>query len=151
MDRVMFLDIDGVCNQHYYCDTAKSSGFIQRCVTNLNIILDTCPDVKIVSCSAWRYMILKNAMTLKGFEYLLRSHLIHCVNRVIGCTCSDEKLEKREDQILDWVNHWKVENWIVIDDLELPGLEKYHIRTDRNVGLTHAQAIKAIELLEGTC
>lgn len=83
--KVIFLDIDGVLNDHtqmenHYCGTKY------ECVQQFNRILDAVPEAKIVISSAWRYMILRGDVTLKGFEMLLLTHGVKCHERVIGHT-----------------------------------------------------------------
>jgi len=71
--KVIFLDIDGVLNGHEFCEHAKSCGINPECVCELNRII-AATDAKIVLSSAWRYMVHGGALTLKGFEYMLRTH-----------------------------------------------------------------------------
>lgn len=86
--KILFLDIDGVLNAHRqlpsgYCgiDRAKAEW--------LNAVLYFVPDAKLVISSAWRYMMLRGDMTLKGFEYLLLVHGVNCRERLHGYTEAD--------------------------------------------------------------
>lgn len=147
---ILFLDIDGVLNRHErlesgYCGTDRT------CVSNFNKILDTFPDLKIVISSAWRYLILKNRMTIEGFEIMMLTHGVKIHNRVIGCTKEDGKLEDepshrddaawtkaalkfRKQQIYDYVKENNISKFFVLDDLALDMPELY--KTDPNTGLT---------------
>lgn len=116
--RLIFLDIDGVLNDHNFDDDSKSSSFDRECVRCFNAII-AATNPHIVISSAWRYMVHKQAMTIQGFEYLLRTHGLHVVDRVIGCTPLDEEIPEREHQILKWVHGHKPASWCVLDDLEL--------------------------------
>jgi hypothetical protein len=70
--KLLFLDIDGVLNSHDqhpngYC------GIHPEKVMLLNGIVEK-TNCKIVISSAWRYMILRGDMTLKGFGNLLGTY-----------------------------------------------------------------------------
>ena len=68
--KIIFLDIDGVLNQ---TGNAASLPFDPNCVMYLNhVIKET--GAHIVISSAWRYQILEGHMTLKGFEFLMKTH-----------------------------------------------------------------------------
>jgi hypothetical protein len=151
-----------------------STSIQRECVEHLNrIIKET--DAKIVLSSAWRYMILCGAMTCHGFEYMLRTHGI-CGAKIIGTTASDEAIPERADQIKAWLSAWKqvqkaerprpdevyllnladgklppVESYVVIDDdpmgIDGTSLKSRLVKTDGAVGLTAADADKAIKIL----
>ena len=87
--KVIFLDIDGVLNGHEYDPNAESCLIKQECITNLSKIL-TNSNVSVVVSSAWRYMISRKAMSISGFEYMLRTHgLAGIKGRIIGITRED--------------------------------------------------------------
>ncbi len=112
---LIFLDIDGVLNPHNYIDgDVKSTVIQQDNVRVLNEILRRA-DAEIVLSSAWRYMI-PDAVTLKGFEYLLRSHGVAADQRLIGYTCRDKAVPKRGDQIARWLWTNGSRPYVVIDD-----------------------------------
>jgi hypothetical protein len=146
---IIFLDLDGVLNDHQQ----RESGFCGidlPLATRFNRVLRE-TDAQIVLSSAWRYMI-PEAMSLKGFTYLLQTHGVDCHERLIGVTCRDEEIEPRGQQI----RHWRLENggerpYVVIDDLDLGITEAGHpfVQTDGKVGLTEADADRAIEILTG--
>jgi hypothetical protein len=134
--KYIFLDIDGVLNGHaafenHYC------GIKPECVDAFNKLLDHFFNAKIVIASAWRYMIIKGTMTLKGFEYLLLSHGINCSGKVLSHTREDtDAVEPRIDQILDWLkeNDPECDDWLSLDDLYLHHKNCY--QTDGMVGFT---------------
>ncbi len=161
---MIFLDIDGVLNYHNYNTIAQSTTIERDCVNNLNYVLEK-TNSDIVISSAWRYMVIGGAMTLKGFEYLLRTHGIYCVDRLVGITRPDTEGIKNErgQQIADYL---KTINWdkpyLVIDDgghidpldslslwTDLGIKEHAHpvIWTNSKTGLTRAQAELAVTLL----
>ena len=150
IDKVLFLDIDGVLNGHEkhlynnYCKLKES------CFINLNkIIKET--RCKIIISSAWRYIILDGEMTLRGFKYMLFTHGLCHDAEIIGCTKRDDDIFLRDDQILDYVKEHGIKNYIVLDDnpmdMDASKLNNRLIKTDEKVGLTEIEVEKAIKLL----
>lgn len=156
--RVIFLDIDGVLNGHEFNEAAQSNSIDRPCMERLNRILRE-TKARIVISSAWRYMVHGGAMTVKGFDYLLRSHGMNA-GCVIDVTCPDEtfdglrKFGDRWQQIELWLSqHPEVTSYVVLDD-EPPGLIACNDRdrmvtTDGTIGLTDCDADKAIAILTG--
>lgn len=147
--KAIFLDIDGVLNDH----TQQDNGYCTikpECAVRFNRILRAAPDSRIVISSAWRYLILNGGMTRYGFESLLLTHGVDCFNKVAGHTRADanggEPFE-RVAEILEYVDENDVELFVVLDDLDLPLPESVFVRTDGNVGLTDADAERAIAIL----
>lgn len=155
---VLFLDCDGVINDHI----AHSNGYCgtnPECVRRLNRILNN-TSAGIVVSSAWRYLVHSGSMTLLGFESLLKSHGVDCHGRVIGLTCPDEELSPRGSQIRHWLNEHGGRDYVVLDDGgEHPDGSWYDmgideallcvVWTDGTVGLTDADADRAIAMLGG--
>lgn len=158
--QLIFLDLDGCLNRHAYDEHASSNTIDPECVRHLNRVLDAVPDAGIVLSSAWRYMILNGAMSIQGFEYLLRTHGVHCYERLIGLTCPDEVIPTRGQQIRHWLNvHGGDRNYVVIDDGgQNPdgsfndmgiGSEGHPVVWCKgNIGLTDMLATRAINILE---
>lgn len=157
---IIFLDIDGVLNDH----TKLPSGYcgIQLPqAQRFNRILAAVPEAKIVISSAWRYLILRGDMTIKGFELMLLIHGVLCYGRILGHTAADGEicdepdhhdreswerigLQMRAGQIARAVEELRPSRYVVLDDLPLdvPNL----VRTDGGTGLTEADAARAIQL-----
>jgi hypothetical protein len=160
--KILFLDIDGVLNGHDWNDEAQSSSIRRECVAHLNrVIRET--ECKIVLMSAWRYVVLGGDMTLKGFDYMLRTHGLICqsdtTSLIVGCTVPDEVPPKalgdgeRGRQCREWLhrpeNHWDVTSFAAVDD-EDDGFAQLGIPaviTDGTRGLTAEDADKLIGLL----
>lgn len=152
--KLLFLDIDGCLNDHSI-NSAGICGISPRCVKLLNKIINQ-TNCKLVISSAWRYMILNGAMSIKGFEYLLRTHGINCENRIIGITREDYDMfmDERGIQILELVTSLKVTNevkYVVVDDLDLGISAAGHpfVKTESDIGLTLDNAKEIIKLLNG--
>lgn len=115
----LFLDIDGVLNDHDFNDEAKSCTLKRDCVKQFNRILRAA-NPEIVISSAWRYMVHGGAMTLGGFGYMLRTHGVRECD-VVGVTPTDEEVKGRGGQISHWLdenssyrNHERA--YLVLDD-----------------------------------
>jgi hypothetical protein len=133
--KLLFLDIDGVLNDHKL-NPAGVGTIMAEHRFHLNRILEEVPDLQIVVSSAWRYLILRGEMTVKGFERLLESHGVRCRGRVHGCTVSDAEvfeeppiedieswsrlgLSGRVFQIRLYVAAYKPDRYVILDDLAL--------------------------------
>lgn len=143
---ILFCDIDGILNGHQahpngYCGTYP------ECVKQFNHILDEFPDLKLVISSAWRYLVHNGCMTLLGFENMLLTHGVKCRGRIVGITRKDfeERIDPRENQIMDWVKIHKPSQWLVIDDLDLR-MDNF-FWTDGEVGLTEQDACEIIHII----
>ena len=159
--KLIFLDIDGVLNAHEH-DPEVLCGQIHRDkVQLLNGVLRA-TDARIVLSSAWRYLVLRGEMNLRGMEWLLRSHGL-LADRFIGITRPDtmERVvyngesgtwplcNERGQQITDWLkdNHGTpVDGYAVIDDLDLGISKAGHpfVETNGTIGMTKGCA----EMLE---
>lgn len=135
MIKLIFLDIDGVLNQHEYnintgcCTIDKDKAAL---ITNLAI--DT--NSNIVISSAWRYMVYGGAMTMIGFNYLLNTHGLP---KIHGITRQDlSQNEPRGFQITDYLKNFNPSKYIIFDDL-CPNLflghEKSFIHIDGTLGI----------------
>jgi hypothetical protein len=145
--KVIFLDIDGVLNNH---DIDPDTGhcWIQAALAwRLNRIVKA-TRAKLVISSAWRYMVHCGAMTIKGFEYMLRTHKISA--DVVGVTVRDEEIPSRGDQIKAWLSeHPEVTSYVILDD-EPDGMtigDVRFVKTDGGCGLPEADMEDAIAWL----
>lgn len=139
--KVIFLDIDGVLNGHEKWENGYC-GINPFNVQELNKVLNLLPSVKLVISSSWRYMI-PEAMTLKGFEYLLLISGLNCKERLIGVTERDEVCNTRGKQIRRYLQqHPEIIRYIVIDDVEHDFEEQNinFILTNSKEGLVEKQA-----------
>ncbi len=162
----LFLDIDGVLNNHNFNVDSQSLSIDYRCVFWLNQILEKYRP-KIILSSAWRYMVLGGAMTCKGFEYMLRTHGVHSCIDIIGCTekdntqsnylesplnfrvSYDERAKQIQRWIIDNVTGWG-HKYAIIDDLDIMdvGLQKsgpystgdrFFVKTNGKTGMTKVE------------
>ncbi len=104
----------------------------------------------IVLSSAWRYLVHEKAMTLGGFECLLRSHGVECRHKIVGLTRKDRHIEdptERGREVFEYVKNYKVKRYAIVDDLDLGFGGMPFVQTDGKVGMTAGDADKLIELL----
>lgn len=155
--NINLIDIDGVLNDVIYNKETESFSTVNCRVKELNrIIRET--DAYLVISSAWRYMVHGGAMTLKGFDLLLRTHGV-IANRVVGITDKDKytdfpcwKCEHRALVVKDYLDslpYGKCEAYCVIDDNDLGFSEakQKFVQTVSNVGLTTEKSFEVIEIL----
>jgi len=144
--KIIFLDIDGVLNNN---KTKIIWGIERECVTNLNhILLKT--NANIVLISSWRNLIIEGHLKLSGFEYLLRSHGVNCMDRLVGLTPPDDVFFERWNQVEFFIKNTKLEidSFVILDDCEdFPNYPDNYIQTDALTGLTKKDAEQAIEIL----
>jgi hypothetical protein len=146
--KIVLLDIDGVLNDNTLDPEAESSTLRPAAVQRLREILRA-TGAKLVLTSSWRYLITAGAMTVEGFEYLLRTHGVP-KGSLVGHTPRDEELPGRGAQIRRWLEaHGAVAAWTALDDDPLAlGEDSWRqVRTQRGVGLTDADVRQAIEVL----
>jgi len=139
---VVFLDVDGVLHSLFGDDL-----FVEGCCRALEHVLRATGAHTVLS-SSWRSEESKVAM-LNGV--LQRRQLAPVMDR------TPELGAPREAEICTWLDqHPEVTRWIAIDDMDLESSDTVHarrmrgrfVRTDCNTGLTHAQAERAIQLLQ---
>jgi hypothetical protein len=163
VNKLIFLDIDGVLNDRTIDPASGSCTLLPRCVASFNRLLGA-TDAKVVISSAWRYMVLKGAMTQRGFAHMLRTHGVsrEIEERLAGCTCSDEEAPTRGGQIAHYLGgradlcrrfqtHPAAFSLVVLDDcpagMDFAPFADRVVRTDPAVGLTDALAARAAVML----
>lgn len=153
--KILFLDIDGVLNQHIKHHDNEYNGVNSDSMFNLNRIIKT-TGCKLVISSAWRYMTKENHMTLKGFEWMLRTHGLICKDmddyQIVGITAWDEShFKTRERQITQWItmSNYNIRKWCAIDDLQLALPVTNFVQTNGSVGLHFNDVERVIGILNG--
>lgn len=150
--KVLFLDIDGVCNRM----VAYEPQFSPDCLAHLTMILRETGASTVLS-SSWRDIIHRGDMTLSGFTTMLHTHGLYGL-RLIGVTppdSEDDDYDNRGRQIRYWLARNRevagIERYCVIDDDDdgISALHKPFVRTDGRVGLTAEKAAEVIRWLNG--
>lgn len=163
MDKVIFLDIDGVLNSNFWNDNHQkeiSDGILidaEKVKLLAGLVRET--GARIILHSGWKYWFDENANSLRKEAVRLQSMLVEEGLKIAGITPdhSTEEIRRtkrfsliKAGEILAWLGeHTEVEQWVVIDDLDLHNEEvaKYQVRPDASVGLSLEDVRIAQEML----
>ncbi len=161
--KVIFLDIDGVLNSHFWNDTHQreiGDGTLideEKVMLLGQLIRNT--NAKIVLHSGWKFWFDGEVQPLRREAEYLISMLEKEGIKVSGVTPDHTTEEIRKNkkfslvkasEILAWLSQQgNIEKWIVIDDLDLHNEEirKHQILTDASVGLTVENIYEAERML----
>lgn len=159
-NKVLFLDVDGVLNDHSRYPNGYYGIDHGRVLRLDSIIART--DCRIVLASAWRYMILGGAVSLKGFGYILAIHgaAEQTVEALLDWLPADRNifdLHDRGKMAWEWLdNHLDVTKAVALDDGARDGSDLGYqamgidsVRPLGRVGLTQADADLCVRLLNG--
>ena len=162
MSKVIFLDIDGVLNSNFWNHTHQfdiSDGtLIDRDNIKMLAELVRRTGAEIILHSGWKYWFDDGLNPLRSESEKLQTLLLEEGLRISSVTPdhATEEIKRakkfslvKADEILAYVKaHQDVEEWVVIDDLDLHNaeVERHQLRTDAQVGLT-AEDITVIEKL----
>jgi len=145
---------------YYFKWFSKHLDFCPISCSNVQYIMDKCPDTYIVVSSVWRSWGLKYLSKILKINGIDHTRLID-ITPTKGTKCSCEKEDDgrthcgRGHQIDAWMlNNYKeslVDNYVIIDDDSdmLDCQMKNFVQTDSYHGLNYRQAQKAIEILKG--
>lgn len=148
---VIFLDFDGVLNTEQYQARLSVEGkpnkdawgpmFDPRAVDNLRRIIDA-TDAAIVISSSWRYLHRLGSLRMMWEVRELPGEIIDTI------PCGATYISRGED-IEFWLDEHGRPDYVVIDDLDdfTPAQHDRYIETNPIVGITVADAQKAIEIL----
>lgn len=147
MNKIIFLDIDGVLNYSGCKENAPSSalGVSKEKIKLLKKIIDA-TGAKVVLSSTWR---LDDGT--KDYEYLIQRLREENVE-IFGKT-TDIYWSKRGLEIEGWIeNEDNIDGFVVLDDIEFSDFYRNKIKDhiviiDYNVGLTEEDVERAIEIL----
>ncbi|MDE6846581.1 MAG: hypothetical protein K2J99_12580 [Lachnospiraceae bacterium] len=152
MTKVIFLDIDGVLNSNFWNDTHQreiSDGtLIDSEKIKLLGELVRRTDAGIVLHSGWKYWFDSELEPLRTESERLKTLLSQeglTINSVTPDHATEEiKRDKKfslikAEEILAWLDdHKEIDQWVVIDDLDLHNAEvaTHQLRTNPQTGLT---------------
>ncbi len=169
MAKVIFLDLDGVLNTEKYQaqlrgrrrSTVDTYGplFDPEAVQNLQKILDTVPDAKIVIESSWKFEGLQwikdmwTSRELPGSIYdITPDYLYEPANINLETFDDFRMLVGKGNEIRQWLaeNEPDACNYVILDDMPdfLPEQNEHVILTNPVIGLTAENANKAIRILQ---
>ncbi|MCH5249017.1 MAG: hypothetical protein J1E98_03770 [Lachnospiraceae bacterium] len=163
MNRIIFLDIDGVLNSNFWNDSHQreiSDGtLVDSEKVKLLAMLVKRTNAKIVLHSGWKYWFDQDLKPLRPeVENLLM--LFKKEELLLGDITPNYSTEEirrnkkfslvKATEILAWLaEHNDVDNWVVIDDLDLhrKEIEMHQVKTDPSIGLTIDDVYKAEKIL----
>ena len=163
MDNIIFLDIDGVLNSNFWNDSHQreiSDGtLVDAEKVKLLSILVKRTNAKIILHSGWKYWFDQDLKPLRQVAENLIS-LLKKEGLMIGDITPDHSTEEirrnkkfslvKAGEILAWLaEHENINNWIVIDDLDLHSeeIEMHQVKTNPSIGLTIDDVYKAEKIL----
>lgn len=162
MDRLIFLDFDGVLNSASNYRRLRLAGqpaadeygtlFDERCVAELGRILDHYGDVALVVTSSWRYV--HSADTLRTMWRKRR--LPGCILGILPTDIvhAPNETEERGIEVQEWLRRQGLREkdckYVILDDEDAftPPQHERLVLTDPDRGLTPARAAKALRLLQ---
>lgn len=155
MDRVIFLDIDGVLN----CISSKSRcrgciGIDNSKVKLLKQIVDN-TNARIVLTSSWKKEWNKNLEKCdydgKYLNNKLKKQGLYILDK------TEDNGYNRGEGIYNWIKKYDIRHWVVLDDeifkdYKKYGIKKHLVKTEfynDNGGLQKEHIEKAISILNG--
>lgn len=163
MSNIIFLDIDGVLNSNFWnADHQReiSDGtLIDEEKIKLLASLVKKTNSKIILHSGWRTWFDPELKPLRNeaakLIELLEKEGLHLDGSTPDLTTEEIRKTKKfslvkAGEILLWLKtHNDVNNWVVLDDLDLHNaqIEKHQVKPDQAVGLTIADVEKAVKIL----
>ena len=163
MNRIIFLDIDGVLNYDFWNQSHQreiSNGTLidAKKVKLLSLLIQR-TNAKIVLHSGWKYWFdedfkpicpeAENLVMLFKKEGLLLEDITpdHATEEIRR---NKKFSHVKAFEILAWLaEHKDIDNWVVIDDLDLHSkeIEMHQVKTDPRIGLTIDDVYKAEKML----
>ena len=163
MNRVIFLDIDGVLNSNFWNDSHQreisDGALIDGEKVKLLSMLVKNTNAKIVLHSGWKYWFDQDLKPLcpeaENLVMLFEREELFLQDVTPDHATEEIRRSKKfslvkAGEILAWLaEHKDVESWIVIDDLDLHNaeIEMHQVKTDSNIGLTIEDVDKAEKML----
>lgn len=168
MNKVIFLDFDGVLNTENYQAKLRQEGkpqwdnfgqiFDPEAVENLKMILDTVPEALIVINSSWKLEGMDTVKAMWKARNLPAKIHSATPDYVPDISCIDLEdydniamLAGKGNEVKQWLeqNAPKGCTYVILDDMPdfLPELDEHLICTDPRVGITMENAMEAIGLL----
>lgn len=163
MQKIIFLDIDGVLNSNFWNENHQieiiDGTLIDEDRVKLLSEIVNRTKASIVLHSGRRFWFDKNIKPLKEesrrLVEMLKRHQMVISDVTPDFTTEEIRRTKmfglvKPQEILAWMNeHPEVQKWIVLEDLYLRNdeVEAHQITTDSKIGLTQADVELAIDML----
>lgn len=156
--KVIFLDVDGVLNSEPFLENNNKETIDRSNVSKLKNALDITNAV-IVMSSGWRLLFNDNMLPQRGNSQYLYDILCKFGIKLFGKTpdFSTEEIRINKTfshvkamEILAWLDaHDPVENYVVLDDLDLnnKAIHAHQVRTNPQLGLTEEDTAQIVRML----
>lgn len=165
MNRVLFLDIDGVLNSHFW-NNSHQKEIIEGTLIDEEKIKILAPLIKktdagLILHSGWRFWFNEERKPLRKEAGKLVDLLEKEGMSINGVTpdLTTEEIRRtkkfslvKADEILLWLKlHDDIAGWVVLDDLDLHNIviEQHQVKPNPEVGLTLEDMEKAERILMG--
>lgn len=163
MIKVCFLDLDGVINSqdenHEVKWLKRGYGFYQdNLIANLNVLLERCPELKLVISSTWRLGSTVEELTdiltemgVKNFEIIGKTPNFAYPSDQVHTVRGNEiawYIEQNQEQ-LGYESCYKYKSYIILDDdsdMLYPQRNNF-VHIDNEVGLTLEDVDKCLKIL----
>jgi hypothetical protein len=151
--KIIFLDHDGVlCLAHNWGSRKKTKrdfdDFDQECVSILNNILDTFPNIEIVVSSDWR-LYEEDLLTMQ-YHYsemgVKKFPIDYTPDLSNDKSVRQYKAKMRTKEILQYCQEHQaeIETWVAIDDLELNLPKNFFVKTNTEFGLNEPGILQQV-------
>lgn len=163
--KIIFLDIDGVCNSTVYFKSKRyenkkprltevlnssvpylSSQLDEIAVERLNKITAATKAFIVIS-STWRLVETMPCVVSALKKAGLTGHVIGCTMGSYDIIAGFWTIADRAGAILNWVDAVNPDEWIAIDDTSMPIINDKLIKTEINYGLLDEHVDIAISML----
>lgn len=148
MNKIIFLDIDGVLNGTEFLEQKPTtedwwlSQLNLKSIVALNLITRA-SKAKIVIISTWRIITTFDTLCSTLKKAGVKGEIIGCTPYMRGHT--------RNEEIKCWLksSQQKIDSYVIIDDItdDFDDLSDRAIKTDPNTGLTEANINSILEVL----
>jgi hypothetical protein len=161
--KVIFLDVDGVINSNFWLENHEkeiSDGtLIDKDKIELLVQIVHKTGAELVMHSGWRYWFDNDMKPIRKEAQNLIDLLLESGLSIYAMTpdLTTEEIRKakmfskvKAAEIFLWLEqNPNIDNWIVLDDIDLHNdeLANRQIQTNPEIGLTEKDADKAIEML----
>ena len=171
MDKVIFLDFDGVLNAFYYPKQLADRGrvwrdrygvlFAPECIAQLERTI-AATGAHIIISSSWKIPFEgeSDEMALNSLKQMWKTRQYPgriagaipnmTFQEILDMHCEGDFVCHKGFEIEQWLrNHPECTSYVIIDDEEiaLPKHESHFVRTDRMIGFRDEDADRAIEIL----
>ena len=165
MANILFLDIDGVLNSNFWNNSHQREISDATLIDEEKIKLLAClvkkTNARIILHSGWRTWFDSELKPLRieaaKLIELLKKEGLHIDGLTPDLTTEEIRKTKKfslvkAEEILLWLqSHNDVDEWVVLDDLDLHNvqIEEHQVKPDQTIGLTSADVEKAVKILLG--